>query len=65
MIVLDDMESDISQLTTAVSDLGRLASAGWLDAQAGRSRVMSSYAARTMDRLELEEILDTHLPVCA
>lgn len=65
LVVLDDLDSGTRQLTTAVCALGRLAASGWLDAPAWRTRVMSSYAARTMDRLDLEELLDTHLPVCA
>lgn len=65
MDVLDSTESDTSQLATAVGDLGRLAAHGWLDAETWRTRVMTSYAARAVDRLELEELLDEHLPMCA
>lgn len=65
MAVLDDMGSDTSQLAVAVYDLGRLAASGWLDTETWRTRVMASYAARVVDRLELEELLDAHLPMCA
>lgn len=62
LTVLDDLDSDARQLMLAVHNLSRLAATGWLDAQVWRTRVMTSYAARAMDRLELEELLDAHLP---
>jgi hypothetical protein len=61
MAVLDDMDSGNEQLAEAVRNLGILVSSGRLDQETCRTRVMASYAARTMDRLELEELLDTHL----
>lgn len=63
MNVLDNVESIPEQLTVAVYNLGRLTASGCLDVTSCRTRVMSSYAARTMDRLELEDLLDLHLPM--
>lgn len=63
--VLDNIDSTEHDLAMAIKALGRLTSTGWGKPMVWRTRVMTSYAARPLDRLALEELLDEHLPVAA
>jgi hypothetical protein len=58
MRVLENPASDHAQVILAVSSLGRLISAGWLDGGKCARRVLDSPAVQNMDRVAVEELTD-------
>jgi len=62
LTLLDDVSTDKVTIQRVVTRLGHIVRCGWLDAEVCTRRILSSTSIRTMDRLDAEEILHSHLP---